>query len=260
MALISLSLTIGMLMVLSHVVRGLLRQVVHGELVRGCLAELVAAAEMVATSYEMSRVFGNHGIIAYSIILFLTILWRIRTWDGVTACPYSLLGQYVEKGAQYHHTMLKILAQLVGGVASIRWVKYMYTIEVMHTHTSGDDIGYCESDIQVPVVMGFLIEGSLTCVCELASRALGEIKPKYAAAINSFFVTSMVLVAFNHSGGYFNPVLATCLKWSCRGHTNTEHIIVYWAGSILGAMLSIKLWNLATVKKVLVGFFKPKEE
>lgn len=59
--------------------------------------------------------------------------------------------------------------------------------------------------------------------------------------------------AFNYSGGYFNPVLATALKWGCSGHTNWEHIIVYWIGACSGALLSVPLFRNLTVRRLLVG-------
>lgn len=59
--------------------------------------------------------------------------------------------------------------------------------------------------------------------------------------------------AFNYSGGYFNPVLATALKWGCRGHTNIEHIMVYWLGACIGAIISVPLYKLEAVKKLLIG-------
>lgn len=59
--------------------------------------------------------------------------------------------------------------------------------------------------------------------------------------------------AFNYSGGYFNPVLATALKWGCSGHTNLEHIIVYWIGACVGALASVPLFRNRTVHQLLVG-------
>jgi aquaporin related protein len=52
-------------------------------------------------------------------------------------------------------------------------------------------------------------------------------------------------------------VLATGLKWGCRGHTHFEHVAVYWAGSIIGSMVSMKLWSLGPVKQTLLGPFQP---
>jgi len=51
-------------------------------------------------------------------------------------------------------------------------------------------------------------------------------------------------------------VLATGLKWGCRGHTHFEHLTVYWVGSSLGALLSIKIWELPLVRRVMVDPFK----
>lgn len=59
--------------------------------------------------------------------------------------------------------------------------------------------------------------------------------------------------AFNYSGGYFNPVLATALKWGCSGHTNMEHVIVYWIGACVGAILSVPIFKVKYVHDLLVG-------
>lgn len=59
--------------------------------------------------------------------------------------------------------------------------------------------------------------------------------------------------ALNYSGGYFNPVLATALKWGCSGHTNIEHIIVYWLGACTGAILSVPMYRMSAVKRLLLG-------
>lgn len=64
--------------------------------------------------------------------------------------------------------------------------------------------------------------------------------------------------AFNYSGGYFNPVLATALKWGCRGHSNLEHIIVYWCGACMGAILSVPMFRMKAVRKYLVSEEKVK--
>ncbi|XP_033252199.1 aquaporin-11-like [Drosophila miranda] len=68
------------------------------------------------------------------------------------------------------------------------------------------------------------------------------------------------LAAFNFSGGYFNPVLTTALKWGCRGHTNFEHIIVYWIGACVGAVLSVPIYKLPIVRRFLLGENKPKQD
>lgn len=70
----------------------------------------------------------------------------------------------------------------------------------------------------------------------------------------------MKTTAFNYSGGYFNPVLATSLKWGCDGHTNMEHVIVYWIGSCTGALLSVPIFKMIRERGYLSIETKSKEE
>merc|ERR1711971_1096458 len=100
----------------------------------------------------------------------------------------------------------------------------------------------CSADLTVPVLHGAIIEGVATWVCRIGSRLIAMKEPQYATAIDSFVATSMVCAAFSTSGGYLNPVLATGLKFGCRGHTPMEFFIVYWIGSSLGAISSIYSW------------------
>ena len=48
-------------------------------------------------------------------------------------------------------------------------------------------------------------------------------------------------------------MLATALKWGCTGHTNIEHIIVYWMGACAGAILSVPVFNMKPVRAILLG-------
>ena len=76
----------------------------------------------------------------------------------------------------------------------------------------------------------------------LGSRLIMLKEPQYGSAIDSFIATTMVVLAFDTSGGYLNPVLATSLKFGCRGHTPVEHFIVYWLGASLGSLASVYVW------------------
>lgn len=135
--------------------------------------------------------------------------------------------------------------------------------------------------LKVSPLIGAVIEGVATLLCRLASKALSENNPKHASIIDSFIGTSLVvagnikshpltstigliiliyfLKAFQFSGGYFNPVLATALQWSCHGVNNIDHIIVYWIGCCIGSIASIYVYRLPSVRKLLISE-KPKEE
>ncbi|KAF2368393.1 Aquaporin-like [Trinorchestia longiramus] len=251
------TLTIITQMALSHVIRMHVASNITHDLIRGAVLELIASAEMCGTCFELVIIADNYGVGAYAVYLFFMTIWWGQSWGPATACPYSLLEDYVESGSDPKEVATKVAAQVVGGIASFRWVKKLWVMELAATHV-GRGVDACSADLQVPVLYGFLIELLLTCACRLVSRGLGELEPKYASSIESFFATSMVVLAFNYSGGYFNPVLATGLKWGCRGHTHFEHVVVYWAGSILGSMVSMKLWSIGSVKQTLLRPFQTK--
>ena len=51
------------------------------------------------------------------------------------------------------------------------------------------------------MLYGAIIEGVATLLCRLTTRYLGDLEPKYASAIDSFVATSLVVAAFDYSGG-----------------------------------------------------------
>jgi aquaporin related protein len=136
----------------------------------------------------------------------------------------------------------------MGGCCIYRYVQLYWWLELTSTH-EGRAFEECKADLQVPLIAGAIIEGVATLCCRLASKTISEKDPKFGAMLDSFIGTSLVVAAFNYSGGYFNPVLATGLKWGCRGNTAIEHFIVYWIGSCTGAVLSVPLFKHQLFKK-----------
>ena len=72
---------------------------------------------------------------------------------------------------------------------------------------------------------------------KIEQTVINYIKINY---INFLFI----FTAFNYSGGYYNPVLATGLKMGCRGHSHIEFGIVYWIGASIGAIAAMYVYPL----------------
>ena len=74
-----------------------------------------------------------------------------------------------------------------------------------------------------------------------------DILPKFPLArhgrilLQTFLTSVLVISAFNFTGGFYHPVLATVRTYGCRGFfrklTSQDHFIVYWVGSITGRAL-----------------------
>lgn len=229
-----------------------LRKTRGRRLVRGLLLEAIATAELCACCFELIIVADNFGVSAYAVILFVLTVWWSSEWGEATACPYTHLEDVLDGKADVREAALKIWAQLTGGVLVFRYIQLLWWLELCDAHKNRA-FEQCTADLQVPVVVGAVIEGVATALCRIASRAIADAEPKFASIIESFIGTSLVVVAFNFSGGYFNPALATALKLGCRGHTTTEHLIVYWAGACAGAVLGTVLYKHPVVKERILG-------
>ncbi|KAG5871906.1 hypothetical protein JTB14_017958 [Gonioctena quinquepunctata] len=206
--------------------------------------------ELCASCYELIIVADNWGVSTYALFLFLLTLWWSAKWEDASACPYNAIEDVIEGKRTLKHALLIIVSQILGGLITFRYVENLWALEMVETHR-GKAYEECVADLQVDFITGALIEGIATCLCRLVSRILGDSNIKFGSSIDAFFSTLMVVAAFNFSGGYFNPALATSLKLGCEGNTFAEHMIVYWCGAILGSVLSVFLFKMSLIKNLI---------
>ncbi|TGZ49299.1 Aquaporin [Temnothorax longispinosus] len=100
----------------------------------------------------------------------------------------------------------------------------------------------------VSAITGALVECVATCMCRVVSRVLGDLNPRFSTIIDAFVGTFLVVAAFNYTGGYFNPALATSLKYGCLGTSSLEHVIVYWIGACIGSIASLRVYRMPFVQ------------
>ncbi|XP_012267381.1 aquaporin-11 [Athalia rosae] len=219
-------------------------------LVKSLFLEGIATAELCGTCFELIIVADNWGVSTYAIYLFvLTIFWSFN-WGDATACPYTHIEEVVEGKKSVRVAFLLIWAELVGGLAVFRYIQLLWALEIVPTH-KGRAFTDCTTDLQVPVIYGAFVECVATCICRVVSRALGELNPRFSTVLDSFIGTSLVVAAFNYSGGYFNPALATSLKYGCLGTSFMEHVIVYWVGACAGSVASIRVYKLPVIQNYI---------
>lgn len=130
---------------------------------------------------------------------------------------------------------------------------------------------------QVSALSGALVECVATCMCRVVSRVLGDLNPRFSTVIDAFVGTSLVVAgrrtflyffsrreemsallifdinisAFNYTGGYFNPALATSLKYGCLGTSSLEHVMVYWIGACIGSIASLRVYRMPFVQNLI---------
>ncbi|CAH4030208.1 aquaporin-11 [Pieris brassicae] len=238
--------------ILAHCARRLVQNIVKDPFVRLLFEEAIAAAELCGCCFELIVVADNFGVATYAVYLFALTIWWSLNWGEATACPYTHIEDVIEGRGDVRKAILKTWAELGGGMLVFKYVQMYWALEISDTHKD-KAVEDCSADLQVPVLYGALVEGIATCLCRLASRALGDLNPRFATAIDAFIGTSLVVAAFDYSGGYFNPVLATSLKAGCHGHSLSEFATVYWAGACAGSIVSVYLYKLPTIQEYIRG-------
>ncbi|XP_018562473.1 aquaporin-11 [Anoplophora glabripennis] len=222
------------------------------------LLEFIATLELCAACFELIIVADNWGVAAYAIYLFLLTIWWSSHWEDASACPYSPIEDVLEGGKTLKTVVLVIVAQVFAALVTFSYVQVLWALELADTHR-GRAFEECTADLQVDMVAGAIIEGVATCICRLISRTLSESNAKFGTVLDAFFGTMMVVAAFNFSGGYFNPALATALKLGCEGNTFTEHLVVYWLGATVGSILSVFIFKIKPIQNY-VKKLKEKQE
>ncbi|XP_059472364.1 aquaporin-11 isoform X2 [Neocloeon triangulifer] len=218
---------------------------------RQCLEEMVAAFELCGCCYELIIIADNYGVGAYAVALFLLTIWWSKHWGDATACPYTYLEDLLEGRTNYGVVILKTIFGLIGALSVFQYIQLIWGLEMVENHKDRAD-SKCVADLQVPVLYGALVELAATFVCRVCSRTIGELGPKHGAPLDSFIGTSLVVLGFNYSGGYYNPLLATGLKLGCLGHTFAQFFVVYWLGATLGSVAASYFFRLPAVHSLLV--------
>ncbi|KAK9883120.1 hypothetical protein WA026_001319 [Henosepilachna vigintioctopunctata] len=249
-----ITLSIGCCYILRRAVKSLLNDNVF----RDIILEFITTIEMCICFFELIIVTENWGIIAYAISLFLLTIFWDNIWSDASACPYTLLEEVIEGQREYSNAALRICGQIAGALVTFSFVQLFWAMELVYTH-KGKAFEDCTADLQVPMCMGAFIEAVGTCLCRLISRALGYTENKFSSIINALCSTIIVVAAFDTTGGYFNPALATSLKLGCEGNTFMEHFVTYWAGAIIGSVAAYYIFQSQKVQEYMEKV-KPKTE
>ena len=138
----------------------------------------------------------NYGLAAYGLYLFLATIWWSLHWGerreseykshykndisgDATACPYNHFESCVEGNMSKQETIVRTIAQVIGGVAVFRLIQVLWGIEIAETHVGRSHsaiYSVCSADLTVPVLHGAIIEGVATWVCRIGSRSAKDLE------------------------------------------------------------------------------------
>lgn len=120
--------------------------------------------------------------------------------------------------------------------------------------------GICQSWLAVPVTVGFSFELGGSLVAGVATTLIFDyelitrLNVHCRIILSSVITMTLVVISFHHTGGFFQPLLAFARTFGCIGVLREvsilDHIIVYWLGATIGAILAMYMAQL--LKKVII--------
>merc|ERR1712110_294164 len=242
-------------LVLKNVIPGLFRSVV---------LDFICGGEAVVVSWELITVFHQYGQPLWAVLSYLAMtakLYRYRT--EVIACPYTHLQSLLRGWITPKEASARILAQFIGAEVFFSWQARVWDWGLTGVHVGRSywmAYGRCAAWLDVPNIVGFCWEFGGGLVCGVAGILIfdWELFPQVSVhkriAASTSVTLLAVLAAFHKTGGFFQPLLAFGRTFGCVGVLRPvsllDHLLVYWLGASLGAVLS--MYAAPPIKKLLL--------
>ena len=242
-------------LVLANVIPGLFRSII---------LDFVSAGEATVISWELITIFQQYGQPCWAVFSFICMVVKTYKYRvECVSCPYSHIQSWLKGYIRLQDMFSRVLAQFVGGSVFFRWQGYIWDLGLTNIHIGRSywmSRGRCLSWLAVPAWTGFLFEFTGALIAGISAILIFdfEILPRVnihkRIFLNVCVTLSLVLIAFHHTGGFFQPLLAFARTYGCLGVlqevTIFDHIVVYWLGASIGAVLSMYLAPL--VKRILL--------
>ena len=191
--------------------------------------------------------YGNY--ITRLVACFLMLLAQPFLYNGACANPVAVFIGYLERRFSSRRAAELLLCELAAVPLSVGYtLAIWYTLgQVSSSHTNAHTIGV-QNFLQVPIVQGALIEALGVFVMlspiKLVNSELEQ------TVLGSTVLTIMSIATDNLTGGFYNamPALSLALMYK-KMDMWFELLVVYFGGSILGAVVAWKTYLESTKHK-----------
>ncbi|XP_041370294.1 aquaporin-11-like [Gigantopelta aegis] len=205
------------------------------------VADFVTTAEACAYFFENNFVYKYYGSFWFAIAIICQLYVCTRTFGNASENPVKALTQLVNAEITPTKAALKIVIQTLAGLASYRFAKAVWALDLISDHHERYYESTCASDLNVVLLMGFMIE----MAASLSDTWLGMQRVSKVSLLDEFIKYSngalMITIGLNTTGMYFNPAMAFGHTFGCQGTAAWEHFVVYWIGPFLGCYAAILL-------------------
>jgi len=215
--------------------------------------ELVSTCELCADCAELNVVYERDGALAYGLLLFLlSYLWTEAFGEAQTTPAYLVEEYLLESGRPMlgsADAYARFIGQSLAAPLAWRFASFYWKYQLLSEHQQMLLVENCKSSLTTSTTYGLAIELGCCFICrlvELVGHRLLEssaLSRRAVSLVSSFVCTTLVVLALELSGGYFNPILAASLEFGCKGIRFYQHALVFWLGPILGHLLARSLFK-----------------
>ncbi|WAQ94378.1 AQP11-like protein, partial [Mya arenaria] len=176
----------------------------------------------------MRKYYGEVGYVSAMVpMVFLTLTTQRDGFGN----PIAVWLQYFKKVMPLWICLVKNLIQLSAGISAYHLGMYILNLELHEAYVNRLKNYYeqfCETDLHVPVHVGFLIE--------------------FAAVVYDSWFQCVHL-----TGMYVHPAMATGHTWGCGDTSKFTHILIYWIGPMAGSWLSVQIQKKIYIRRPGTG-------
>ena len=142
----------------------ILNNIFSPNFIREYIADFLATMEMCAYFYENNFIFAHYGPIWLFIAVVVECFIANRTYFGASENPVKAFCQLCNREIGPSTAILKILNQTLAGLASYRFAKMVWSIDMVSDHRSRFYETECASDLNVALLTGMAVEFGATLV------------------------------------------------------------------------------------------------
>jgi len=212
-----------------------------GEGVKDVLIWGLCSLELGCVAQEQGVLMEEAGLMVWAVSLVLVVTWQISAWEGLSP---NALGNIV---TMTRPGLMRVPAMLAGSLISYRLMSYFWMLELSTRHKDrGARISaeVCELPWASPLLVSMMAEylGTLLLVTiprlyifSNPTLANNDASLRIRGFITGLLVLFVVWLGMDISGAMYNPTLASLLLGGCRGHSLTDHVLVYWLPPVAAA-------------------------
>ena len=211
--------------------------------------EFICSLLWLLWSFEISLVsLHSHSSVHY-LLLFIALLCQRSIYQEATVNTSALIVKSITCGWSFSRTLLLLSAQLASLPVAMAMILFLHSVLAPFSLPHKEGVTISGDILRVGIIEGFIIESIGTLLLSVPAalvKSRGLILD--VASASNYTLIEYLFGPF--TGAFCNPLSATCFCLFFNKQSLFELLIVYWVGSITGALIGWIIFNNRNTRKL----------